>query len=166
MPSAEEAERDPSFVIPDEVIEFLANRITESGRELEGSILRLRAAYQLTEQPITLETAEFIIRDLTRGMEPKRVKIDDILRIISKHFGVNRSDLLSSRRTRSIVRPRQIGMYLAKQLTSRSLPEIGRRFGNRDHTTVLHAIRKIDELMKGDPGMKEEVELLKRMLRE
>lgn len=164
--AAEELVRDPSFVIPDEVIEFLANRITESGRELEGSILRLRAAYQLTEQPITLETAEFIIRDLTRGIEPRRVKIDDILRIISKHFGVNRSDLLSSRRTRSIVRPRQIGMYLAKQLTSRSLPEIGRRFGNRDHTTVLHAIRKIDELMKGDPGMKEEVELLQRLLRE
>ena len=85
---------------------------------------------------------------------------------MSKHFGVNRSDLLSNRRNRSVVRPRQIGMYLAKKLTSRSLPEIGRRFGNRDHTTVLHAIRKVEQLMADDSGLKEEVELLKRLLRD
>jgi len=164
--SGEEAARDPSFLIPKSVVDFLASRLTEGGRELEGSIIRLRAAYQLTEQPITMETAEHIIRDLMRGSEPKRVKIDDILRTVSKHFGVNRSDLLSSRRNRSIVRPRQIGMYLSKQLTSRSLPEIGRRFGNRDHTTVLHAIRKIDQLMKEDPSMQEEVDLLVRLLKD
>ncbi len=162
----EECERDPSFRIPRAVTDFLASRLTDGGRELEGAIIRLRAAFQLTEQPITMETAEHIIRDLMRGSEPKRVKIEDILRIVSKHFGVNRSDLLSSRRNRSIVRPRQVGMYLAKQLTSRSLPEIGRRFGNRDHTTVLHAIRKIDSLMKDDPSLQEEVDLLMRLLKD
>ena len=164
--AGEESVRDTSFQIPRNVIEFLATKLTDGGRELEGAIIRLRAAYQLTEQPISMDTAEHIIRDLMRGSEPKRVKIDDILRIVSKHFGVNRSDLLSSRRNRSIVRPRQIGMYLAKQLTSRSLPEIGRRFGNRDHTTVLHAIRKIDQLMKDDMSLQEEVDLLVRLLKD
>src|SRR5688572_30018339 len=114
--------------ISDSVLAFLAERLTESGRELEGAVHRLRASYQLTDEPVTLETAEQIVRDLMRGAEPRRVRIDDILRTVSKHYGVNRGDLLSGRRNRSIVRPRQIGMYLAKLLTSRSLPEIGRRF--------------------------------------
>ena len=148
------------------VLAFLAERLTESGRELEGAVNRLRASFQLTDQPVTLETAEQIVRDLMRGAEPRRVRIDDILRTVSKHYGVNRGDLLSGRRNRSIVRPRQIGMYLAKLLTSRSLPEIGRRFGNRDHTTVLHAIRKIEQLMNDDTQLREEIELLKRLLRE
>jgi chromosomal replication initiator protein len=152
--------------ISDSVLAFLAERLTESGRELEGAVHRLRASYQLTDQPVTLETAEQIVRDLMRGAEPRRVRIDDILRTVSKHYGVNRGDLLSGRRNRSIVRPRQIGMYLAKLLTSRSLPEIGRRFGNRDHTTVLHAIRKIEQLMNDDNQLREEIELLKRLLRE
>ncbi len=145
---------------------FSPNGSTESGRELEGAVHRLRASFQLTDQPVTLETAEQIVRDLMRGAEPRRVRIDDILRTVSKHYGVNRGDLLSGRRNRSIVRPRQIGMYLAKLLTSRSLPEIGRRFGNRDHTTVLHAIRKIEQLMNDDTQLREEIELLKRLLRE
>lgn len=163
-----EAERreDREFAVPDAVIEFLAHRLTEGGRELEGAINRARAAVRLTAEPITIERAEFIVRDLMSSIEPKRIKIDDILRIVSKHFGVNRSDLLSARRNRSIVRPRQIGMYLAKSLTSRSLPEIGRRFGNRDHTTVLHAIRKVEQLMTDDTGLKEEVDLLKRLLQD
>jgi chromosomal replication initiator protein len=148
------------------VLAFLAERLTESGRELEGAVHRLRASFQLTDQPVTIETAEQIVRDLIRGAEPRRVRIDDILRTVSKHYGVNRGDLLSGRRNRSIVRPRQIGMYLAKLLTSRSLPEIGRRFGNRDHTTVLHAIRKIEQLMNDDTQLREEIELLKRLLRE
>ena len=152
--------------ISDTVLAFLAERLTESGRELEGSIHRLRASFQLTDQPVTLEVAEQIVRDLMRGAEPRRVRIDDILRTVSKHYGVNRGDLLSGRRNRSIVRPRQIGMYLAKLLTSRSLPEIGRRFGNRDHTTVLHAIRKVEQLMNDDNQLREEVELLKRLLRD
>ncbi len=152
--------------VSDTVLAFLAERLTESGRELEGAVHRLRASYQLTDEPVTLETAEQIVRDLMRGAEPRRVRIDDILRTVSKHYGVNRGDLLSGRRNRSIVRPRQIGMYLAKMLTSRSLPEIGRRFGNRDHTTVLHAIRKIEQLMNDDNQLREEIELLKRLLRD
>ena len=152
--------------ISDTVLAFLSERLTESGRELEGAVHRLRASYQLTDEPVTLETAEQIVRDLMRGAEPRRVRIDDILRTVSKHYGVNRGDLLSGRRNRSIVRPRQIGMYLAKLLTSRSLPEIGRRFGNRDHPTVLHAIRKIEQLMNDDNQLREEIELLKRLLRD
>ena len=164
--AAEKAEKDRGFGIPEPVIEYLTSQLTESGRELEGAITRIHASYQQTSQPITVESAEQIIGDLIRGKEPRRVKIDDILRVVMKHFGVNRGDLLSSRRNRSIVRPRQIGMYLAKSLTSRSLPEIGRRFGGRDHTTVLHAIRKIESLLQEDPGLKEEVEVLKRLLKE
>ncbi len=164
--AAEKAEQERGFGIAEPVIEYLASQLTESGRELEGAITRIHAAFQLTSQPITVESAEQIIGDLIRGKEPKRVKIDDILRVVMKHFGVNRGDLLSSRRNRSIVRPRQIGMYLAKSLTARSLPEIGRRFGGRDHTTVLHAIRKIESLLQGDPSLKEEVEVLKRLLKE
>ena len=164
--AAEKADQDRGFSVGDPVIEFLASQLTESGRELEGAITRIHAAYQLTSQPITVESAEQIISDLVRGKEPRRVKIDDILRVVMKHFGVNRGDLLSSRRNRSIVRPRQIGMYLAKSLTARSLPEIGRRFGGRDHTTVLHAIRKIESLLQEDPTLREELEVLKRMLKE
>ncbi len=152
--------------VSDTVLAFLAERLTESGRELEGAVHRLRASYQLTDEPVTIAGAEQIVRDLMRGTEPRRVRIDDILRTVSKHYGVNRGDLLSGRRNRSIVRPRQIGMYLAKLLTSRSLPEIGRRFGNRDHTTVLHAIRKIEQLMTDDNQLREEIELLKRLLRD
>jgi chromosomal replication initiator protein len=152
--------------ISETVVAFLSEHLTESGRELEGAVHRLRASYQLTDEPVTIETAEQIVRDLMRGAEPRRVRIDDILRTVSKHYGVNRGDLLSGRRNRSIVRPRQIGMYLAKLLTSRSLPEIGRRFGNRDHTTVLHAIRKIEQLMNDDNQLREEIELLKRLLRD
>jgi chromosomal replication initiator protein len=162
----DKAAEDPGFQIPDAVVDFLATELTEGGRELEGAITRIHAAYKLTAQPVTLETAEHIIADLVRGKEPKRIKIDDILRVVTKHYGVNRSDLLSSRRNRSIVRPRQIGMYLAKSLTSRSLPEIGRRFGGRDHTTVLHAIRKVDELISADNALREDVEILKRLLRD
>ncbi len=163
---AVEKREDNNFAVPDTVLDFLANRLTEGGRELEGAIIRVRAAYRLTNEPITVERAEFIVRDLMSSAEPKRIKIDDILKMVTKHFGVNRSDLLSNRRNRSIVRPRQIGMYLAKNLTSRSLPEIGRRFGNRDHTTVLHAIRKVEQLMADDMSLKEEIDLLKRLLRD
>jgi chromosomal replication initiator protein len=164
---AEEACTDTKGLeVSETVLAFLAERLTESGRELEGAVHRLRASYQLTDEPVTIAVAEQIVRDLMRGTEPRRVRIDDILRTVSKHYGVNRGDLLSGRRNRSIVRPRQIGMYLAKLLTSRSLPEIGRRFGNRDHTTVLHAIRKVEQLMSDDNQLREEIELLKRLLRD
>ena len=110
--------------------------------------------------------AERALRDLVRQVEPRRVKIEEIQRIVARHYQVSRADVLSSRRTQTVVRPRQVAMYLAKQLTPRSLPEIGRRFGGRDHTTVLHAVRKIDELVKTDVALSDEVELLKRMLLE
>jgi len=114
--------------------------------------------------PISLDIAETVVRDLVQGIEPRRIKIEDILRIISRHFGVSKGDLLSQRRHRSVVWPRQIGMYLAKQLTARSLPEIGRRFGNRDHTTVLHAIRKIENEITGNPRLRDEIDELKKLL--
>jgi chromosomal replication initiator protein len=155
---------DPSFEIPREVVDLLAERLTESGRELEGAVTRLYATWQYMKTPITLDLVETIIRDLISGVEPRRIKIEDILRIISRHFGVSRADILSQRRHRSVVWPRQIGMYLAKQMTSRSLPEIGRRFGGRDHTTVLHAIRKIDAELGGNARLKDEIEDLKKQL--
>ena len=155
---------DPSFEIPGEVVALLAERLTESGRELEGAINRLYLTWQLMHAPITLDIAETIIRDLVQGIEPRRIKIEDILRIVSRHFAVSKQDILSQRRHRSVVRPRQIGMYLAKHLTSRSLPEIGRRFGDRDHTTVLHAIRKIDKEAGENPRLKDEIDELKRQL--
>lgn len=156
---------DPSFEIPREVLEYLAERLKDNGRELEGAIIRLYATCHYTGAPITVETAELTIKDLIQGGEPKqRIKVDDILRVVSRHYGVSRGDLLSQRRHRSVVWPRQIGMYLAKRLTSRSLPEIGRRFGNRDHTTVLHAIRKIDKLLENNMPLKDELEDLMRLL--
>jgi chromosomal replication initiator protein len=161
---AEKRSADPSFEIGRDVLEFLASKLTESGRELDGAVTRLYAACHYIGEPITVDSAEHIIRDLMHGSEPRRIKIEDILRVVSKHFGVSRSDILSQRRHRSVVWPRQIGMYLSKQLTTRSLPEIGRRFGGRDHTTVLHAIRKIDGELNGNTKLKDEIEDLKRLL--
>ncbi|MBX9925764.1 MAG: chromosomal replication initiator protein DnaA [Hyphomicrobiaceae bacterium] len=155
---------DTSFDVPGDVLELLADRLTESGRELEGAITRLYATWQYTRTPLTIDIAETVIRDLVQGIEPRRVKIEDILRVVSRHYGVSKGDLLSQRRHRSVVWPRQIGMYLAKQMTARSLPEIGRRFGNRDHTTVIHAIRKIEGILNDNPRLRDELEELKKLL--
>lgn len=155
---------DPGFELSREVVDILAGRLTESGRELEGAVNRLYLTWQHMRAPITPDIAENVVRDLFQGVEPRRIKIEDILRIISRHFGVSKGDLLSQRRHRSVVWPRQIGMYLAKQLTHRSLPEIGRRFGNRDHTTVLHAIRKIEGVIAGDAGLRDEIDELKKLI--
>lgn len=154
------------FDVPQVVLEYLAKSITHNGRDLEGAINRLLAHNTLSGQPITLEMAEREVRDLIRPQEPKRVKIEDIQRVVARQYNVSRSDLLSSRRTANVVRPRQVAMYLSKTLTLRSLPEIGRRFGGRDHTTVLHAVRKIEALVGKDPVLADEVELLKRQLQE
>jgi chromosomal replication initiator protein len=155
---------DPAFEIQRDVLELIADKLTENGRELEGAVNRLYATWQILRQPIALDMAETIIRDLVQGIEPRRIKIDDILRIISRHYAVSKADILSQRRHRSVVWPRQIGMYLAKQLTARSLPEIGRRFGDRDHTTVLHAIRKIDKELEANTRLRDELEELKKQL--
>jgi len=161
---AEKRAADPSFDLSREVVEILASRLTESGRELEGAVNRLYLTWQHMRAPVTPDIAETVVRDLFQGVEPRRIKIEDILRIVSRHFGVSKGDLLSQRRHRSVVWPRQIGMYLAKQLTHRSLPEIGRRFGNRDHTTVLHAIRKIENVIAGDANLRDEIDELKKLI--
>ena len=154
------------FDVPPSVLVFIAKTVTHNGRDLEGALNRLLAHSKLTGQPVTLEMAEREVRDLIRPQEPKRVKIEDIQRVVARQYNVSRADLLSSRRTANVVRPRQVAMYLAKTLTLRSLPEIGRRFGGRDHTTVLHAVRKIENLVNNDTSLAEEIELLKRQLQE
>jgi chromosomal replication initiator protein len=154
------------FDVPAPVLSYIANTVTHNGRDLEGALNRLLAHSKLTGQPVTLEMAEREVRDLIRPQEPKRVKIEDIQRIVARQYNVSRADLLSSRRTANVVRPRQVAMYLAKTLTLRSLPEIGRRFGGRDHTTVLHAVRKIENLVHNDTSLAEEIESLKRQLQE
>jgi chromosomal replication initiator protein len=161
---AEQATSRFGVHFPAAVIDYIAHVVVSHGRDLDGAVNRLVAANQLTGEPITVPLAERTLADLVRSREAKRVRIEDILRIVSRHFKVQRNDLLSSRRSRDVVRPRQIAMYLAKSLTSRSLPEIGRRFGGRDHTTVLHSVRKVEQMMKDDGDLCQEIELLKRML--
>jgi chromosomal replication initiator protein len=156
--------RDASVVIPDEVLEFVASRITGSGRELEGALNRITAYQQFNHAAVTLDLASLVLRDMQANPDGSRIKIDDILKVVGRHFNVGRTDLLSPRRARSVVVPRQIGMYLAKKMTARSLPEIGRRFGGRDHSTVLHAVRKIEDQIKTDDKLAREVALLIRLV--
>lgn len=159
-------ERYPDLSVPEVVLGYVAHAVRTNGRDLDGAFNRLLAHNQLTNLPLGVEMAEECLRDLVRMPELKKVKIEDIQRIVAKHYVVSRQDLLSSRRTRNVVLPRQIAMYLAKVLTPRSLPEIGRRFGGRDHTTVLHAVRKVDALVKADTQLSQELELLKRLLQD
>jgi len=154
----------PGFEVSPAVIAYVARTILTNGRDLEGAVNRLLAHAMLSGSPLSVEVAEGAIRDLVRARDPKRVKIEDIQKLVATHYNVSRADILSSRRTATVVRPRQIAMYLSKVLTLRSLPEIGRRFGGRDHTTVLHAVRKIEGLAGRDGLLSEEIELLKRML--
>jgi chromosomal replication initiator protein len=156
----------PEFDLPGTVLAHIAKSVANNGRDLEGALNRLLAVSKLTGQPITLDLAEREIRDLIRPAEPRKVKIEEIQRIVALRYNVSRGDLISSRRTANVVRPRQIAMYLAKTLTLRSLPEIGRRFGGRDHTTVLHAVRKIESLVGNDGALAEEIEMIKRELQE
>jgi chromosomal replication initiator protein len=156
----------PNFEISPAVLAYVANAIQTNGRDLDGAVNRLVAHTCLTGQPLSVETTETAIRDLIRTREPKRVKIEDIQKLVASHYNVTKADIVSARRTANVVRPRQIAMYLAKTLTPRSLPEIGRRFGGRDHTTVLHAVRKIEALAGTDGRLSEEIDLLKRLLTE
>ncbi len=149
--------------VPRKVMEFLAHRITSNVRELEGALNRVVAHAQLIGRAITLETTQEVLHDLLRAND-RRISIDDIQKQVAAHFNIRLADMHSARRARSIARPRQVAMYLAKQLTSRSLPEIGRKFGGRDHTTVMHAVRKVEELRDTDASFAEDLELLKRML--
>ncbi|HLH11887.1 MAG TPA: chromosomal replication initiator protein DnaA [Methylovirgula sp.] len=156
----------PNFEMSPAVLAYVASVIQTNGRDLDGAVNRLVAHACLTGLPLSVETAEAAIRDLVRTREPKRVKIEDIQKLVASHYNVTKADILSARRTANVVRPRQIAMYLAKTLTPRSLPEIGRRFGGRDHTTVLHAVRKIEALAGTDGRLSEEIDLLKRLLTE
>jgi chromosomal replication initiator protein len=149
--------------IPQKVMEFLAHKITSNVRELEGALNRIAAHMQLVGRDITLESAQEVLHDLLRS-NMRRVTIDEIQRRVAEHYNLRLSEMTSDRRARAVARPRQVAMYLAKQLTTRSLPEIGRKFGGRDHTTVMHAVRKIEELILTDAGLAEDVELLRRML--
>lgn len=149
--------------VPARVLEYLAHKITSNVRELEGALNRLIAHSGLFGRPVTLESCQEVLHDILRAHD-RRVTIEEIQKRVAEHYNMRLADMSSARRARNVARPRQVAMYLAKQLTSRSLPEIGRKFGNRDHTTVMHAVAKVQELMQQDAGFAEDVELLRRML--
>ena len=149
--------------IPIKVLEFLAHKITSNVRELEGALNRLVAYANLVGRPITLDNTQEVLHDILRAND-RHVTIEEIQKRVAEHYNIRLGEMYSARRSRSIARPRQVAMYLAKQLTARSLPEIGRKFGGRDHTTVMHAVRRVDELCVLDSAFLEDVELLRRML--
>lgn len=158
-------EEDASLDMPEDIIYHVAKTITGSGREIDGAFNQLLFRRKF-EPDMNIERVDAFLAQIYRGGEPRAVRIEDIQRIVSKHFNVSKQDLLSARRTRTIVKPRQIAMYLSKTMTPRSLPEIGRRFGGRDHTTVLHAVRKIEGLIDNDNKLGQELELLQRLIDE
>jgi chromosomal replication initiator protein len=149
--------------VPDDVIEFLARKIATNVRELEGALNRVTAFALLVGKPITLEFTRETLADILRAQE-KKLTIDDIQRKVADYYGLKVSDLLSERRAREVARPRQIAMYLAKKMTPRSLPEIGRRFGKRDHTTVMHAVKRVEQLRADDREIDSDVATLARLL--
>jgi chromosomal replication initiator protein len=159
-------ERNPGLFVPDAVLDYVAQVVTSNGRDLDGALNRLVCRAEFSDAPMTLEVAEMAISDLVGMREPRRIRIEDIQKVVAGHYNVSKHDLLSARRTRAIVRPRQIAMYLAKTMTPRSFPEIGKRFGGRDHTTVLHAVRKVEELAADDETLAQEIELLKRLIQD
>ena len=148
--------------VPAKVLDFVA-KDSHNVRELEGALNRLVAHANLFGRPVTLETTQEVLHDILKAHD-RRVTIEEIQKRVAEHFSMRLTDMSSARRARAVARPRQVAMYLAKQLTQRSLPEIGRRFGNRDHTTVMHAVSRVGELMSRDAGFAEDVELLRRML--
>ena len=158
-----QAKNHPDISIDAGVLEFLAHRISSNVRVLEGALTRLLAFASLVGREINLDMAQECLADILRASE-RKVTIDEIIRKVADHYNLRLTDLLSPRRARSVARPRQVAMFLSKMLTSKSLPEIGRRFGGRDHTTVIHAVRKIEELRNSDAQINEDVELLRRML--
>jgi chromosomal replication initiator protein len=149
--------------VPDDVIEFLARKITTNVRELEGALNRVTAFALLVNKPISLEFTRETLADILRAQE-KKLTIDEIQRKVADYYGLKVADLLSERRAREVARPRQIAMYLAKKMTPRSLPEIGRRFGKRDHTTVMHAVKKVEQLRAQDREIDSDVATLARLL--
>lgn len=149
--------------IPKDVMEFLARKISSNIRELEGALNRIVAHATLVGREITLETTHEVLRDLLKAND-RRVTIEDIQKRVAEYYGIKISDMQSARRSQNVARPRQVAMYLAKALTTRSLPEIGRKFGGRDHTTVLHAVRKVEEVRAQDREFSEDLDILRRTL--
>jgi len=156
----------PDLNIPEDIRHYVARQVTTSCRDVEGAFNQLLVQHKFSENPMGFEELDKMLGHLVRSQDTKRVRIEDIQKIVARQFNVSRNDLLSNRRTRVIVRPRQVAMYLAKVMTPRSLPEIGRRFGGRDHTTVLHAVRKIEDMSSKDQKLSREIELLKRLILE
>jgi chromosomal replication initiator protein len=149
--------------IADGVLEFLAHRISTNVRVLEGALMRLFAFGALVGREITLELAQDCLADILRASD-RKITVEEIQRKVSDHYNIRLSDLIGPKRVRTFARPRQIAMYLAKQMTTRSLPEIGRRFGGRDHTTVMHGVRRIEELKAQDSQLADDLEMLRRSL--
>ena len=156
-------EDNPEIIIKDNILEFLAQRIDSNIRVLEGALNRVIAYSSFVKKPLTIEMAQDVLKDLIRASQ-RRITIDDIQRKVADYYNIRLSDLLSARRSRTIARPRQVAMYLSKILTTRSLPEIGRKFGGRDHTTVIHAVKRIESLQDSDAAIQEEVDILSRAL--
>lgn len=154
----------PDLELQSGVLEFLAHRITSNVRVLEGALTRLFAFASLVGRPINMELTQDCLADVLRDSE-RKITVEEIQRKVSEHFNIRLSDMIGPKRLRSYARPRQVAMYLCKQLTSRSLPEIGRRFGGRDHTTVMHGVRRIEELKQSDGQIAEDLELLGRALK-
>jgi chromosomal replication initiator protein len=152
-----------SVNFPVKVLEFLAHKISSNVRELEGALNRIVAHSMLIGREINIETAQEVLRDILRAND-RRVTVDEIQKKVAEHYSIRLADMHSPRRLRTVARPRQLAMYLSKQLTSLSLPEIGRKFGGRDHTTVMHAVKKIEELRQNDRSLSEDIDLLTKML--
>ena len=152
-----------SMTLKSDVMEFLADKITNNVREMEGALNRLAVHASLQDSEISVDLVKDVLKDLLRT-NSRKITIDEIQKKVVEHYNIKLSDMHSPRRSRSIARPRQVAMYLAKSITTRSLPEIGRKFGGRDHTTVIHAIKTIEEIMVNDPSLAEDIELLTRIL--
>ena len=153
----------PGLQLAPGVLEFLAHRITSNVRVLEGALQRLFAFASLMGREITLDMTQECLADILRAND-RKVSIEEIQRKVAEHYNIRLADMIGPKRVRTVARPRQIAMYLAKQMTSRSLPEIGRRFGGRDHTTIMHGVRKIEELRSADRSLAEDIDLLRRLL--
>ena len=145
------------------MVEFLAHKISSNVRELEGALNRVVAHATLVGRPITLESTQEVLQDLLRAND-RRISIDEIQKQVAAHYNIKVSDMHSARRSRAVARPRQVAMFLSKRLTSKSLPEIGRKFGGKDHTTVMHAVKRVEELMAGDNEFAQDIRLLEKML--
>ena len=157
------SEERKDIKIDNKVIEFLAKKISSNVRELEGAFRRLIAHVELVNRPITIDTANQLLHDLLRAND-RRVTVEEIQKKVSEYFNIRPNDMVSIRRSRVVARPRQVAMYLSKTFTPKSLPEIGRLFGGRDHTTVMHAVKKVEELCKQDTAFAEHIKNLKRSM--